>query len=186
MNYSFPFSLFTDIDSLASNSPYAQFFKDYFITSSVCLEVLGIGLLISAVLCMLFYYGVGNHIYVLSKRIVWLIVLVITCISVFCISNSYIIGTDGGDSTTSSGLYYQSYITEETLTDGLKSDAAKPIHKKAQAYRNEFREENVSLPSDIAIINTIYAFVLFLLLSLCVKKRTTHAKAIPFPKFDIF
>ena len=179
MNYSFPFSLFTDIDSLASNSPYAQFFKDYFITSSVCLEVLGIGLLLSAVLCLLFYLGIGNHVYVLSKRIVWFIVLVITCISVFFITNSYIVGTDGGDSTTSSGLYYQSYITEETLTDGLKSDAAKPIHKKAQAYRNEFREDNVSLPSDIATINTIFAFVFFVILSFCIKGRTIHTKAIP-------
>ena len=63
--------------------------------------------------------------------------------------------------SASTGLYLSSYQTEDSLTKELKSDKAKPIHKKAQAYRDEFREGIVTLPEDIAIINMIYALLFF-------------------------
>lgn len=179
MDLSSLFSWATDISELSSNSLYAQFYKDYFIESSVCGEVFGIGVAIAILVSAAFYFGIGNFVYQLSKRIVWGSALLMTGAVVFFVSESYIVGVDAGDVSASTGLYLSSYQTEDSLTKELKSDKAKPIHKKAQAYRDEFREGIVTLPEDIAIINMIYALLFFIGLSFAFKSHTTHAKAIP-------
>ena len=63
MDLSSLFSWATDISELSSNSPYAQFYKDYFIESSVCGEVFGIGVAIAILVSAAFYFGIGiyNH-----------------------------------------------------------------------------------------------------------------------------
>ena len=131
MDLSSLFSWATDISELSSNSPYAQFYKDYFIESSVCGEVFGIGVAIAILVSAAFYFGIGNFVYQLSKRIVWGSALLMTGAVVFFVSESYIVGVDAGDVSASTGLYLSSYQTEDSLTKELKSDKAKPIHKKA-------------------------------------------------------
>lgn len=179
------FSWATDMTDLCSSSQHAQFFRDYFMDSSVCGEVIGISFLISLLICVAFYFGIGNFSFTLSKRITWIIVLVLNSVLIFGLSDSYIIGSDGGSVENSSGLYMASYKTESNLIapEGKpmkKGDEAKRIRRIAQGYRDSFKQDSVSLPHDIAVVNSFYGLVFFIVLSLFLKRFSKHAKYIPF------
>ena len=181
---------------MASGSKYGQFYSDYFINSSVCWEVFGLGLLISVALCLVFYLGIGNYVYVLSKRITWLVFLIVSCVAVYFASQSYIIGYDSDDLEGSSGLYEQSYKTVgelcETYEREGRGEEASLVKDIAQDYRDVFKSgssidddaeiewKGRALPGSIALVNMIYSLIVFFILSLCVKRYTIHARAIPF------
>lgn len=182
MDNSIIFSPFTSIDNLVSVSDYQEFFRDYFVNTSVCWEVLGLGLLISVVLCLAFYLVIGNRVYVLSKRWMWLVFLIVSSVAVYFTTQSYIIGTDGESSDDSTGLYEQSYMTESRLVEEEGYDS-KDVARLGREYRDVFRERNsdegASLPGQIALVNMIYSLIVFVGLSFAVKGHTIHAKAIP-------
>lgn len=196
MDNSVIFSPFTAIEEVASGSEYGQFYSDYFINSSVCWEVFGLGLLISVALCLVFYLGIGNYVYVLSKRVTWLVFLIVSCVAVYFASQSYIIGHDGGEADASSGLYKQSYLTQDYRVEELEKEGrgeeSEIINQKADDYREVFNSgssidddaeiewKGRALPGSIALVNMIYSLIVFFILSLCVKRYTIHARAIPF------
>lgn len=193
MDNSVIFSPFTAIEEVASGSEYGQFYSDYFINSSVCWEVFGLGLLISVALCLVFYLGIGNYVYVLSKRVTWLVFLIVSCVAVYFASQSYIIGYHSGELEGSSGLYEQSYKTCEKLSRDLNNEEESGIiWQKADDYREVFNSgssidddaeiewKGRALPRSIALVNMIYSLIVFVILSVCVKRYTIHARAIPF------
>lgn len=174
------FSWATDMTDRCSTDDFAQFFRDYFMDSGVCGEVLGLSALIALVFTFVFYFGIGKFSFTLSKRITWIVFLVISSVTIYYVSDYYIIGTDSGDLDNSTGLYKASYKTEKKLTENNKStDLNKVIHKNARKYRNKFKEDNVSLPHRMAGLNSVYGLILFILFSLGAKRFSRHAKYIP-------
>lgn len=178
------FSLGTDMTDRCSTDQFAQFFRDYFMDSGVCGEVLCLSALIALVFTLVFYFVIGNFSFTLSKRITWIAFLVISSVTIYFVSDYYIIGTDGGAIENSSGLYKFSYTTEENLISpeekpSKKGDEAKKIHRKAQAYRDSFKQNSVSLPHDMAGINSLCGFGLFIVFSFGAKRFSKHAKFIP-------
>lgn len=179
------FSWATDMTDRCSTDQFAQFFRDYFMDSGVCGEVLCLSALIALVFTLVFYFGIGNFSFTLSKRITWIVFLVISSVTIYFVSDYYIIGTDGGAIENSTGLYKSSYTTETNLISPIgkpskKGDEAKKIRRKAQAYRDSFKQDSVSLPHDMALINSLYGLGLFIVFSLGAKRFSKHAKFIPF------
>lgn len=180
------FSWATDMTDRCSTDQFAQFFRDYFMDSGVCGEVLCLSALIALVFTLVFYFGIGNFSFTLSKRITWIVFLIISSVTIYFVSENYIIGTDGGAIENSTGLYKSSYTTETNLIEGKEDqrpktgDEAKKIRRKAQAYRDSFKQDSVSLPHDMALINSLYGLGLFFVFSLGAKRFSKHAKFIPF------
>ena len=102
------FSWATDMTDRCSTDQFAQFFRDYFMDSGVCGEVLCLSALIALVFTLVFYFGIGNFSFTLSKRITWIVFLVISLVTIYFVSDYYIIGTDSGTIENSTGLYKSS------------------------------------------------------------------------------
>lgn len=179
------FSWATDMSDLCSTDQFAQFFRDYFMDSGVCGEVLCLSALIALAFTLFFYFVIGNFSFTLSKRITWIVLLVFSSAAIYLVSDYYIIGTDGGVIENSTGLYKASYTTETNLISpsgkpSKKGDEAKKIRRKAQAYRDSFKQDSVSLPHNMALINSVYGLGFFFVFSLLCKRFSKHAKFIPF------
>lgn len=175
------FSWATDLEELCSSDNYSQFFDHYFMQSDVCMWTFLIGAGIAAAVCGIFYFVICNKVYALSNRWVWLAALVISCVSVFFVSDIYMKGHDGGDSTASSGLYLDSYTLQDEYAEELQDniDQLAEWNALADDFRQELSTGEFNIITNMALVNTVYAFVIFIMMSFCVKGTTVHGKKIP-------
>lgn len=195
------FSPFTNLDDLCSTGDYFEFLKNYF-ESDVCWEIFGIGVGIAAVLAIVFYFIIGNKSYALSKRITWIAFLLITCLATFLSSEAYLVGHDGGDAETSTGIFADSYEFEADAVDAVNeaaersgADMENQVNEwcvKADSFRSAVAQGEIHASEDsewtifktIAFWNSIYSLLIYLGLSLffksVCKSRIKHATAIPF------
>lgn len=178
------FSWISDMTDLCSAGKLAQFYKDYFMDPGVCGEVLCLSALIALVFTLVFYFVIGNFFFTLSRRITWIVFLLISPVTIYFVSDYYIIGTDGGAIENSSGLYKSSYTTEYKLLSPpgeppKKGDEAKKIRRNAQEYRDGFKQKSVELPHEMAFWNSFYGVVFFIVFSFGAKRFSKHAKFIP-------
>lgn len=174
------FSWITDINELCSTSEFSQFFYHYFKETDVCFWTFIIGMIITVVLAAIFYFGIGCTSYRYSKPGTWGIFLLITLVAVFFFSLFYVGGRDGGDANNSAGMYADSYIYQDNVADTIDEDEElADWNELADSYRQALAMNQYSVATQIAFVNTGYAFFAFLLLSLCFRPLTPHAKNCP-------
>lgn len=175
------FSWATDLTDLCSTHEFSQFFANYFIDSNVCLWTFLIGVGIAVVVCGIFYFGICNTSYPMSTRINWLVALLLTCVITFFASKMFVQGHDGGEASSSSGLYLSSYTLQDDYTAQIEDNDDQLAEWSAQC--DEFRQELATGAFDIinkiALLNTLYALLIFVAMSFCVKGTTIHGKNIP-------
>lgn len=168
---------------------FADFYRAYFADTAVCGTILFIGVAVAAVLAVLFYFGICNHSFKLAKRYVWFFVLALTFCITFFSSRPAIIGRNGGDGPSSTGIFATAYNLESMKLDfcGEDEDCRNEISDIALQFCEQFypKGESVgvsrdSLPSEMALANGIYSILIFFILSLAFRRRTIHGSAIPF------
>lgn len=171
----------TKLDDLCSTSEYSQFFDHYFMQTDVCMWTFIIGLGIAIVVCAIFYFGICNASYALSTRLTWAVALVIVGAATFFSSHFYINGHNGDGASTSSGWYHDSYVLQDTYAEEIEDDGDQLA--EWNALSDEFRDElgtgAFDITNSISLVNTVYALLIFILMSFCVKGTTVHGKNIP-------
>ena len=178
------FSWATDLVELCSTSEYSQFFNHYFMETDVCLWTFLIGLAIAIGVGAIFYFVIGNVSYALSSRLTWIIALIICCAATFFASSLYVEGHNGEGASTSSGFYKDSYelqdnYAEEIAEDDVDGEQLAEWNALCDEFRQELGQDSFKIITHIAIINMVYALLIFIIFSFCVKKTTIHAKYIP-------
>lgn len=176
------FSIFTDLNEVCSTSDYSQFLDHYFMQTDACLWAFLIGLGITLVVIGIFYGLICNMSFKFSTRLNWVIALLITLAATFFASNSYLKGHDGEGADTSSGLYSDSYTYQDNYAEEIadNEDALIEWNQQADDFRQALATGEITITREIAVVNMCYSLVFFLLLSLGVKRFTTHGKNIPF------
>lgn len=176
------FSWATDLTDLSSTSEYSQFFDHYFNQTNACLNVVLIGFGIALVIGALFYFWIGNTSFKLSTRLNWVIALLITGVVTFFVSTTYLTGHDGGEASSSSGVFLDSYTLQDDVALQIEEndDQLAEWNALSNDYRNAMSTGEFEIITEISIINTCYALLLFILFSFIVKRLTIHAKNIPF------
>lgn len=192
------FSFFTSLgDKLNGenlvNPDFADYYVAYFQETSICSSIFWTGLLTALVVALFFYYIVCNKFYILAKRYVWCVVMLLVFGITFATTLSSIVGTDNDDTEQSTGLFLSAHQKEATFLDGTDDeDARKEIMDTAYDYRAQFKcsDDNLlmdeTLPYEISTVNGIAAAILFLVFSLIIthvdflKRYTIHGSGIPF------
>lgn len=192
------FSIFTSLgDKLNGenlvNPDFADYYVAYFQETSICSSIFWTGLITALVVALLFYYVVCNKFYVLAKRYVWCVILVLVFGITFATTLSSVVGHDNDDPAQSTGLFFNAHQKEAELLDGTDDeDARREIIDTANAYRAQFKCSDDSilmdefLPFEMSIVNGIASAILFLVFSLIIthvdflKRYTIHGAGIPF------
>lgn len=175
------FSWATDLQDLCSTSDYSQFFDHYFMQTDVLLYVFLIGAGIAAAVAAIFYFGICNTSYTLSTRINWFVALVISCAATFFVSDFYLKGHDGGEASASSGLFLDSYNLQDDIAVTLEDSDEQLAQWNADSedFRQALNTGDFDIITNISLINTLYAFLIFILLSFVFKGLTIHGKNLP-------
>lgn len=173
------FSWAIDFEDLCSTNDYALYFEHYVKQTNVCLTTFLIGIGIALAIAAIFYFGICNTSFTLSKRVNWVIALIITAAASFFASSSYLEGHDGGSGATSSGIYADSYNFQETLSEDLDDDNLATMNGDADNFRTDLNKGEFSIFTEIALLNMAYSVIFFLCLSFVFKRFTTHGKNIP-------
>lgn len=178
---SFIYSWATDLENLCSTNDYSEFFNYYFMKSDVCLWTFLIGLGIAVALCAIFYFGICNRSYTLSTRLNWFVALFVCGVITFLSSNTYVKGHDGEGSSSSTGLYSSSYNLQNNYEEEVRdnSNQLTEWEQTCDDFRNKLSTDGFEIITEISLLNTLYALLLFILMSFCVKGTTTHGKNIP-------
>lgn len=176
------FSWLTDLTDLCSTSEYSQFFNHYFIETDVLIWTFVIGLAIALVTSLFFYLVICNKSFSLSTRLNWLIVLLITGVATFFVSDWYMKGSDGGDASSSSGFFLDSYTFQDDTAQDLEDNEEQLAEWNALAedFRQKLGTGEFDIITNIALVNTVYSLFFFIVLSFCLKGKTDHGKNIPF------
>lgn len=168
------------------NPEFQRFYEDYFTDTSVCTTIFITGLIIAAVWAAAFYFGICNFAFRFAKRSFWFIALGLLLVITFFATLPQIVGHDGGDADSSSGIYKTSYITEGLQLEPIDDlDARDEISTNAREFRKQYSTEDSflmrdKLPIEMSIVNAIYAMIIFFLVSIIIKRFSTHGDAIPF------
>lgn len=175
------YSWATDLKDLCSTSDYSEFFNNYFMESDVCLWTFIIGLGISIVVCAIFYFGICNRSYVLSTRLNWFVALIVCGVISFFASNMYVKGHDGGDASSSTGMYLSSYTLQDNYAEKIEEndDQLAEWNQTCDDFRSDLSTGEFKIINKISALNTGYSLLLFILMSFCVKGTTIHGKNIP-------
>lgn len=175
------FSWATDLKDLCSTSDYSQFFNHYFMETDACLWTFLIGVGIAVVVGAIFYFGICNTRFSLSTRLVWVVAMIICCAATFFVSDIYLKGHDGGEASSSSGLFLDSYNLQDDYAQSIEDDDDQLAewNEQADEFRQDLATGSFDIITKISVINTVYALLVFILFSLCVKGTTTHGKNIP-------
>lgn len=175
------FSWATDLTELCSTSDYSQFFNHYFIDTDVLTWTFVIGLGIAVVIGLIFYLVICNKSFALSTRLNWLIALIITAVATFFVSSAYMKGSDGGDASSSSGFFLDSYTYQDDVAQDLEDndDQLAEWNASAEDFRQGLSTGDFDIITKIALVNMGYSLLIFILLSLCLKGTTVHGKNIP-------
>ena len=178
---SFFYSWATDLKDLCSTHEYSEFFNNYFMESDVCLWTFIIGLGIAVTVCSIFYFGICNKSYTLSTRLNWFVALIVCVVITFFASSMYVKGHDADNAPSSTGLYLSSYTLQENYTHFFEDNDDQLIewNQTSEDFRNDLSTGEFDIINMISLINTLYATLLFILMSFCVKGATTHGKNIP-------
>lgn len=192
------FSFFTSLgDKLngvdLENPDFVDYYVAYFQETSICSSVLWAGLFIALVIAVLFYYVICNKFYVLAKRYIWCIIMLLVCGITFATTLSSIVGNDNEDIEQSTCLFFNAHQKEAEFLDGTDDeDARREIIETAEDYRAQFKSSDdsifmeESLPIEMSVVNGIAASILFLFFSLIIthvnflKRYTIHGAGIPF------
>lgn len=185
--YSWCTSLGNCLTNGGENSEFTDYYTEYFNETSICSTILWCGLGIAAILAALFYFGVCNFVFNLSKRWVWLLVLVLTFAIATFATMKIVCGYYAEDEEQSTGIFKTAYIVESNkLDETTDPDAREEITAIANDFRKQFVSENEdseslsSLPLELGITNGVYAIVGFIILSIIAKRFTKHGSSIPF------
>lgn len=178
---SFLYSWATDLKDLCSTDKYSEFFNNYFMESDVCLWTFIIGLGIAVAVCSIFYFGICNKSYALSTRLNWFVALIVCGVITFFASLMYVKGHDGGDASSSTGLYLSSYTLQDNYAVSIEDNDDQLVewNQTCDDFRDDLSTGVFDIINMISLINTLYATLLFILMSFCVKGATTHGKNIP-------
>ncbi len=171
-----------DITDLCSTSEYSQFFKHYFEDTNTCLYIFLFGLGIAVCIALVYYLGICNKSFKMSNKLTWVVALLVTGATTFFLSKSYMVGKDGGEAETSSGIFLDSYTYEveelEDIDDDNDDQRAECV-ESANNFRQDVSTNEFNIFTQIAVINMTYSLLLFILLSFCLKGHTVHGKNIP-------
>lgn len=187
--YTWCTSLGGKLEGNEESSDFVNYYTAYFEETSICSTIFWIAVVVGAVLATAYYFGICNFVFKLAKRWWWALVMVIVFGTTFFITRPVIVGTDGGDSETSTGIFLSSYVTESNELEYIGEDenGQNEVTEIALQFREQFlpKGEDLggttdSLPTEMALANGIYAALIFFLLSILLKRFTTHGSAIPF------
>lgn len=168
---------------------FQNYYTAYFEETSICGTIFLIAAVVGVVMAAAYYFGACNFVFKLAKRWWWALVMVVVFGATFFITRPVIVGTDGGDGDTSTGIFLSSYITESEQLEYIGEDenAQNEVSDVALQFREQFlpKGEDLggtsdSLPTEMALANGVYAVLIFFLLSILYKRFTTHGSAIPF------
>ncbi len=183
--YSWCTSLGDCLTNGGENQDFTDYYTDYFNETSVCSNIFWIGLGIAAVLALIFYFGICNFCFSLSKRWMWLCVLVITFAATLFTTMKMVCGTYTDDGETSTGIFKSAYnTTDRKLDESTDPDARKEVNLISKSFMEMFSSEDnsetmSSLPLELGLVNGGYALLGFIILSFVAKRFTKHGSSIP-------
>lgn len=185
--YSWCTSLGDKLLNGGENEEFIDYYTGYFADTSVCSTIFWTGVCIAAVIAVLYYFGICNFAFKLAKRWVWLCVLALVFVVTMFTTIPQIVGNDAEDPEDATGVFFESYNIESEKLDGTDDDSMREeLQQIASDFREQFlaKEDGVmmreSLPYEMALVNAIYATILFVVLSFLFKRYTTHGAAVPF------
>ncbi|MBQ6771402.1 MAG: hypothetical protein IJP44_10570 [Bacteroidales bacterium] len=167
-----------------------DFYERYFTKTNVCSTIFFLGIAIAAVIALLYYFGICNHVFKLAKRWSWLCALVVVFGVTLSVTIPTIVGHyDKIDANKSTGIFGSANNTTDYLKEevykGADDETMNMIDDVADIFRNQFLpkgETNVTrdnLPWKMGIANGCYAMVVFIGLSFAFKRHTKHGSSIP-------
>lgn len=174
------------------NPDFVDYYRDYFQATNVCSSIFFVGLVVSLLTALVFYFVICNKSYALAKRTTWLAILVLIFFGITSYSVINIVGDDSDDPANATCLFEKSYKTEEIKLDITDDeDTRSEIQQTAIDYREQFKSTSLffimdeSLPLEMGLVNGAFAGLFFLIFSLVIvhtplKKFTINGAGIPF------
>lgn len=168
------------------NPEFVDYYTGYFSETSVCSTIFWTGMGIATAIALLYYFGVCNFVFKLAKRWIWCCVLVLVFVVTTFATIPIIVGHESEDPEQSTAIFFVSHEIEAEKLDGTEDDNMREeIQDVASDFREQFlaKEDGVmmreSLPLEMALVNAVYASLLFIILSFLFKRHTTHGAAVP-------
>lgn len=184
--YSWCTSLGDKLLTGGENEEFVDYYTGYFSDTSVCANIFWLGLGIAAVIAILYYFVGCNLSFQLAKRWVWFCVLILVFGATLFATVPRIVGHDAENPEESTGIFFKAYEIEIEKLINIEDDNMRAdIQQTAIDFREQFipKEDSMlsreSLPLEMALTNAIYAILLFVILSFCFKRFTTHGASVP-------
>lgn len=166
---------------------FVDYYNAYFADTPVCGIIFGVGFAIALVIALLYYFGVCNFVFKLAKRWVWLCVFALVFVITFFTTMPIIVGHDADEPEESTRVFFTAHELEDYKWNATEDTKARDeISLIADDFREQFvpKEDDIimdeTLPYEMSLVNAVYAIIFFFLLSLLLKRFTTHGAAIPF------
>lgn len=176
------YKMCTSLGDALTNPDYKLVYDAAIAKSSICATIFWIGALIALVFAALYYFGIGNFVFKLAKRSVWLVTLILTFVVTFFVTGPQIVGIDRGDGNHSTGLYKAAY--ENLRAKG--SDSGDALKDKKKKQLKNFKEKELkdgvfaTVPMQMSLATGGVSVLFFVVFSFGFKRFSTHATAIPF------
>ena len=178
------FEWFPGMSDRINDSEFREYYYDFLVESGICGTVFLWAMIITFTTLIVFYLVGCNLSHRVANTFVWLGVLAATCLSVFTTTYTLVQGTD--DENDPRGVYLSALDSDTGTLSRLKQDSENItseqidlISDTCNRYLAQFDNKEETLPIEMAIICTLYSFIVFVVLSFILRRFTIHGKGVP-------